>query len=463
MTAFAVTSVDPLAPATLGAHAMSLLQRDRWSREQLVEHQRERLRGLILHAVERSPYYRAALGAGAERADLSELPTLPKSVLMEQFDRIVTDRRLRLADIEPFLAHVDAGALYLGEYRVFSTAGTSGVPGLFLYSQAEFAHWVAVFVRSFVRLGMTPETRIVGVGAPSALHLSRQVIAAMQAGRSGAPMLSVAMPLAEMVTALQDYQPEVLGGYPSVVSLLAEEQLQGRLAIAPRVVLTTSEVLTDDAAARIEAAWTRPVEGYFTTEVGVVAAGSLDRVGLHVCEEAIVEVVDAAGRPVPPGQPGAKVLLTNLVNHTQPLIRYELLDSVELAAGPDPSGRPFDRIVRIDGRSDDVLRLPASDGAGTVAVHPYRLRAPFVRLLDVLQYQIVQRREGLTVLIVVRPGASRDLPDHVCSVVEDALHGARAACAVRVEVVDEIPREGGHAAKLKLVRSELGDYGMRRW
>jgi phenylacetate-coenzyme A ligase PaaK-like adenylate-forming protein len=463
MTAVASTSVDPLAPATLGAHATRLLQRDRWSREELADYQRERLRALIRHAVERSPYYRAALGPDAETAELSTLPTMPKRVAMEQFDRIVTDRRLRLADLEPFLARADAGALYLGEYHVFSTSGTSGVPGLFLYSQAEFAHWVAVFIRSFARLGMTPETRIVGLGAPSALHLSQQVIAAMQAGRGGAPRLSVATPVDEMVAALNAYQPEVVGGYPSVIALLAEEQLQGRLEIAPRVVLTTSEVLTEDAAARIRAAWTKPVEGYFTTEVGVVAAGSLDHVGLHVCEEAIVEVVDAAGDAVPPGQPGAKVLLTNLVNHAQPLIRYELLDTVELAEGPDPSGRPFDRIAHIDGRSDDVLRLPASDGAGTVAVHPYRLRAPFVRLLDVLQYQIVQRREGLTVLIVVRPDAPRDLPDRVRSLVENALQEAGAACAVRVEVVQEIARERGHAAKLKLVRSELGDYGMRRW
>jgi phenylacetate-coenzyme A ligase PaaK-like adenylate-forming protein len=454
MTAVASTSVDPLAPAALATHARTLLQRDTWSREQLVDYQRERLRELIRHAVERSPYYRAALGPGAERTELAALPTLPKRVLMEHFDRIVTDRRLHVADLERFLSRADAGARYLGEYRLFSTSGTSGVPGLFLYSQAEFAQWVAVFVRSFARLGMTPETRIVGVGAPSALHLSRQVIAAMQTGRSGAPTLSVATPLDDLVAALQAYQPEVLGGYPSVVALLAEEQLQGRLEIAPRVVLTTSEVLTEDAAARIEAAWTKPVEGYFTTEVGVVAAGSLDHVGLHVCEDAIVEVVDEAGRPVPPGQRGAKVLLTNLVNRTQPLIRYELLDSVELADGPDPSGRPFDRITRIDGRSDDVLRLPAR-GGGTVAVHPYRLRAPFVKLLHVLQYQVVHRPSGLTARIVVRPDASRDLEAAVRAALEESLSAAGAAITVRVEVVDRIEREPGPGAKVKLVSSEV--------
>jgi phenylacetate-coenzyme A ligase PaaK-like adenylate-forming protein len=454
MTAAAATSVDLLAPQALGARALELLERDRWSREQLLAHQRERLRALIRHAVATSPYYRDALGPGAEHAELADLPTLPKRVLMDELDRVVTDRRLRLAGLEPFLAAADAGALYHGEFRVFSTSGTSGVPGLFVYSQAEFAHWVAVFLRSFARLGLTPDTRIVGIGAPSALHLSQQVIAAMQAGRSGAPRVSVTTPLEEMVAALNAYGPEVIGGYPSVIALLAEEQLQGRLAIEPRVVLTSSEVLTEDAAARIASAWTKPVEGYFSTEVGVIASGSLDHVGMHVCEEAIVEVVDESNRPVAPGTLGSKVLLTNLVNRAQPLIRYELSDAIRLEVGPDPSGRPFDRIARIDGRSDDVLRVPGAAG-GAVSVHPYRLRAPFVRLLDVLQYQVVHRADGVLVRFVARDSAPRDVPERVRALVEAVLAEAGAAVPVTVEVVDAIEREPGHAAKVKLVRSEV--------
>ncbi len=453
MTAVAV-SVDPLAPGALQAHALELLERDRWTRERLLDHQRIRLRALVRHAVTSSPYYREELGPGAENAELADLPTLSKTRLMEDFDRVVTDRRLRLADVEPFLEEADAGALYLGEYRVFSTSGTTGVPGLFPYSRAEFAHWVAVFIRSFARLGMRGDTRIVGIGAPSALHLSQQVIAAMLAGRSGAPRISVTTPLAEMVKALDDYQPEVIGGYPSVIALLAEEQLQGRLAISPRVVLTSSEVLTEDAAARIEAAWVKPVQGYFSTEVGVIAADSPEHVGMHVCEEAIVEVVDEDNRPVPPGTLGSKVLLTNLVNYAQPLIRYELSDAVQLESGEDPSGRPFDRIARIDGRSDDVLRLPGTDGR-PVAVHPYRLRAPFVRLLDVLQYQVVHRADGILVQVVVGSSAAHDLPEQVRAAVRGALAEAGAAVPVAIAVVDGIGREPGHAAKVKLVVSEV--------
>lgn len=454
MTTVAAASNDALAPQTLALRARELLARDRWSREQLEAYQRERLRALIRHAVERSPYYRHTLGAGAEDAELSELPTLTKPELMERFDDIVTDTRLRLADVDPFLAHADDGALYLGEYLVFSTSGTSGVPGLFLYSQAEFAEWAAIFIRTFARLGMTPQTRIVGIGAPSALHLSQQAIAAVQGGRSGAPRLSVTTPLDQLVAALDEYEPEILGGYPSIIGLLADEQLQGRLSVAPRVVLTTSEVLTEDAAARIAAAWTEPVQGYFSTEVGVIASDSLDRVGMHACEEAILEVVDADNRPVLPGTPGSKVLLTNLVNYAQPLIRYELLDSVVLAEGPDPSGRPFDRVARVDGRSDDVLRLPGING-GRVVVHPYRLRAPFVRLFDVLQYQVVHRADGLLVRVVVRAGTERDVAERVRAAVEMVLGEAGASVPVAVAIVPAIEREPGHAAKVKLVVSEV--------
>jgi hypothetical protein len=102
-----------------------------------------------------------------------------------------------------------------------------------------------------------------------------------------------------------------------------------------------------------------------------------------------------------------------------------------------------------------VLVLPAVAG-GDVAVHPYRLRAPFVQLLDVLQYQVVQRAEELVVRIVARATAPRDLPETVQHAVERALVRAGARLPVRVEVVDEIAREPGHAAKVKLVVSEVG-------
>ena len=91
-----------------------LLQRDAWSREELrrvparASPRADPPRGRAL------PYYRAVLGAGAEGAEPRRPADLAQARAHGAVRRIVTDRRLRLADLEPFLARADAGALYLG-------------------------------------------------------------------------------------------------------------------------------------------------------------------------------------------------------------------------------------------------------------------------------------------------------------------------------------------------------------
>jgi len=455
MTA-AMTSPQATQVERLRALAGELTARDRWSREQLVEHQRARLRALVRHAVSASPYYREALGRDAAVGDvpLRGLPTLSKATLMEEFDRVVTDPRLRMANLEAHLAGPEATRPFLGEYRVLSTSGTTGLRGVFVYTGDEFTRWVAPVIRATARMGVTPATRLVGIGAPGTLHLTKQQFAVLQAGREGAPQLSVTTPMPEMVEALNAYRPEALLGYPSVAALLAEEQLEGRLRIEPRLVALGGEVLTEDMRRRVDAAWgVRPFEVYAATEAPVLASSAPGHAGLHLCEDLlVVEVVDERNRPVPPGTPGYKVLVTNLVNHAQPLIRYELSDSVTLADGPDPTGRPYGRIARVDGRSDDILHLPAPAG-GEIQVHPYRLRAPFLGFPDVRQYQVLHDRRGLHVRVVLRPSAPRETTASVRAALVRELHAVGAVPPpIEVEAVAAIEREPGHAAKLKLVK-----------
>jgi hypothetical protein len=84
---------DPVSLDAIRARARKLLAPDSWSRADLLAHQRDLLRELLRHAVATSPYYREALGPDAPDRPLESLPTLSKPVLMEQFDRIVTDPR----------------------------------------------------------------------------------------------------------------------------------------------------------------------------------------------------------------------------------------------------------------------------------------------------------------------------------------------------------------------------------
>jgi phenylacetate-coenzyme A ligase PaaK-like adenylate-forming protein len=62
-------------------------------------------------------------------------------------------------------------------------------------------------------------------------------------------------------------------------------------------------------------------------------------------------------------------LVSVLFSRTQPLIRYELSDSVVTTDRPCPCGRTFRLIEGVQGRREDVIHLPSRDG-GSVSVHP---------------------------------------------------------------------------------------------
>jgi phenylacetate-CoA ligase len=258
------------------------------------------------------------------------------------------------------------------------------------------------------------------------------------------PRLSVTTSLREMVAALDAYRPEAIVGYPTVVALLADEQLEGRLNIAPRILAFGAEPVTADIVRRVETAWgVRPANVYATTEVPVVASSSPDDPCLDIAEDlAVVEVRED------------RILVTNLASRALPLIRYEIGDVVTPADGPSPAGRPYRRLVAVQGRSGDVLRLAGRDGR-RVAVHPFRLGRPLAAFPEVRQFQVRVAGERVTMQVVLRASAPRDVPDRLRAAIVRELEDAGAVPpTVAVEPVARIERDAGPGAKLKLVRSQ---------
>ena len=422
-----------------------LLARESCSREQLEAYQRERLDELYAHARKHSPYYREALAGG-------EPPVLTKQTLMDEWDRIVCDPRLKLSEVEAHAVGADAAEPFSGEFQVFSTSGSSGLRGLFVYSARDWEAAVTHTMRAVARTGARPGERTIGIGAPPGVHMSQRIFSRLQSGE--VPSLSALTPLPEMVAALNDFQPAILFGYPSVVALLAAEQLAGRLRIAPRLMALGSEPLTIEVRDRLQRAWGfDPCEYYSSTEVPTLAASTPDHPhALELFEDqVVVEIVDEHDRAVPPGTAGAKVLVTYLENHTLPLIRYELSDRVVESPEPNPAGRPYRHLAAIDGRTADTLTFPARAG-GTVDVLPLRLGGPFAGLPQVRQFQIVHDPGGLEVRLVLDQRAPRETPAIVRAAVLRVLEEAGAVPpAIVVTPVAELEREPGAAAKLKLI------------
>jgi phenylacetate-CoA ligase len=397
--------------------ARQLAQRERWPRERLQEHQRDQLEALVRHAAALAPYYRDRIPAGP--VELADLPALDKATLMERFDDIVCDRRLRRDALLEHLDGLDHDALYLGEYRAMTTSGSSGRKGLFVYDRAGFLTTAAQFLRCNEMCGVKPrvprlKVAFIGGGAPT--HMSRRGASLLSVGVHRVLSLSVTMPVPRLVEALNEFQPDYMNAYPSVAALLADEQLAGRLRIGLERMTTSSELRTPEMTERIEAAFgVRPFDVYATTE-GLWGCSCEHGEGIHLFEDlALFENVDAEGRPVRDGQPGAQLLVTNLFNRAQPLIRLAISDMVTIDPEPCPCGRTLRRMRAIDGRADDVLEL------GGVTVHPLQFGVVTADRA-VREFQVVQHGERLRLRVVLRER----------SAVAEATHRLRERVAERL-------------------------------
>jgi phenylacetate-coenzyme A ligase PaaK-like adenylate-forming protein len=200
------------------------------------------------------------------------------------------------------------------------------------------------------------------------------------------------LPIGELVDRLNEIQPATLQGYPAKLAELAREQLAGRLRIAPVSVTCTSEMLTEADAEEIVQGFGVPPVNQFASTEGLVGhsepGGNVLTFASDLC---IAELVDEHGDPVPPGTPSASVLVTNLHNLTQPMIRYELTDSF-IEAEPDPSHGFLRAEVR--GRSDEAFSYPEAQ------IHPLVIRSVLVRTPSIREYRVTQTARGIEVDVV---------------------------------------------------------------
>lgn len=388
----------------------------------LARRQQTRLAELVAFARRTSPTYRTRYRGLPDRIeDPALLPVVYKPTLMAEFDDWVTDPTVTADTVQVFADDPSQiGQPFLGRYTVTTTSGTTGTRGLFLLDHTSLSvagvvmlraltHWLtrsdlARVLRGGGRIAMVMATGGHFASAVAAAGLRRNPVR-----RRLISVMSVHSPLPELVDQLNRLQPAILTPYASIAALLAGEQHAGRLRIRPAVIVLAAEGLPPADYDRIEAAFPTAavVSSYAATECPFLSFSCPER-WLHVNSDwVIVEPVTTDHQPVLPGELSDTVLISNLANRIQPILRYDLGDRVMQRPDPCPCGLPFPAI-RVQGRTADFLTIPRQKG--DPAVVP---ALAFATLIDqtagIDQAQIVQTSPTeLSVRLRTRPDAQLD-------------------------------------------------------
>ena len=462
---------DFLAPAldwwSVCAHAAQIVWTREAGSEAVARAAAQRTRDLIEFAAARSVFYRNHWrGIALDKASLAQLPVVTKRELMAHFDDWLTDRSVSYESVIEFQrdrSHV--GEPLDGRYIVWKSSGSTGEPGVYVQDRMALAVYdalLAVQLRSG-RLASRYAWGLMAGGGRAALiaatgdHFAS--IASWQRVCRGTPWpnaraFSVAEPLPSLVDELNAFRPAFLASYPTTLVMLAEEQRAGRLRIAPSCVWSGGEYLSRVAHRAIEQAFDAALVNEYGASECLSIAHSCSRGNLHVnADWVVLEPVDRDYRPVPPGEPSHSVLLTNLANRVQPIVRYDLGDSVTVRATPCPCGSPLPAISA-EGRRDDVLCLRARDGSA-VQVSPLALTTVMEEVTGSHRFQVVQTAEDkIDVRLGVREPRARRAEWLATHEALAAFLARQSLSNVRVRLADESPEPDPRSGKLREVLAQ---------
>jgi len=411
-----------------------------WSPERLQELQVQRLRALLTEAGQRVPYYRQLfrdLGFEPTRvqslADLQQLPFLTKPIIRANTEALKHEQARGLAR--------------------FNTGGSSGEPLIFFIGKERVSHDVAAKWRATRWWGVDiGDPEIVVWGSPIELGSQDRI----RAWRDRL-LRTALLPAFEMsetkldgfVAAIRSRRPKMLFGYPSALSHIArhaERRGQRMDDLGIRVAFVTSERLYEDQRVSIERAFgCRVANGYGGRDAGFIAH-QCPSGGMHLtAEDIIVEIVDANGRLLPPGQAG-EIVVTHLATQDFPFVRYRTGDVAVVDDRACPCGRGLPMLREIQGRTTDFV--VASDGT---VMHGLALIYILRDLAGVKQFKITQETRLLTRIEVVSDGVFEpELKDEVVRKVQARLG---QEVVVQVEAVRDIAPEA--SGKFRYVVSKV--------
>jgi len=281
--------------------------------------------------------------------------------------------------------------------RLHASSGTTGKPTVVTYTERDMDTWGRLMARAYATAGVTSDDIVqnaYGYGLFTGglgFHEGAQKL--------GCTVIPIATGnTRKQLMMLKDMQSTVLCCTPSYAMYIAEVAEQDGYVtgkdFALKVGMFGAEPWSEEARKRIQDSLDiLAIDNYGMSELygPGVAVECPEQNGLHIqSDEFYPEVIDTkTGERLGYGEKG-ELVFTMLTREAMPLLRYRTRDVAVLVEEECACGRTHPRIMRIKGRSDDMLII------GGVNVFPSQVEhvlMNFPQSSD--QYQIIIDRDIL--------------------------------------------------------------------
>ena len=354
-------------------------------REQILAMQNEKLVKQVQHVWEHVPYYRKKMEEKGVRpediksvADLHKLPFLSKKDLRNAYPYGML--AVPLKDC----------------VRIHSTSGTTGKRVIAYYTQHDIDLWEDCCARAIMAAGGTAEDVCQisygyglftgGAGVDGGSHKVGCLTVPASSGNTE-----------RQVMFIMDLKASILCCTPSYAAYLGESMKEMGYKpedIPLKIGIFGAEAWSEEMRRDIEATLgIKAYDIYGLTEIsgpGVAFECSAQH-GMHVNEDHfLVETIDPdTGEVLPEGSQG-ELVFTALDKQAFPMLRYRTRDICTLTREPCSCGRTHVRMLKLKGRSDDMLIIRG------VNVFPSQIETVLLNHGYAANYQIIVDRVNNT-------------------------------------------------------------------
>lgn len=364
--------------------------------DKLIRRQKK-LDKIVSFACNNSKFYRKLYDSKSTLKDVNieNLPVINKSVLIENFDEIITSKFINKSELHKYFKYpFSFNRKFMKKYLAFHTSGSTGNTAYVVWGPREFAIATVILLtkntqlftgeklsellfrrKKFLYFGIMDDY----VGGNSWVYGMRFL--------TKLKMLSIFSPIEKQCKELNEFQPDVIMAKPHLLGKLANQQKLGNLKINPEKIIFVGEMLMPHDKELIETYFGyKPSNSYSTCETGPVAFQSDDVEGLDIIEDEVwVELLDEFDNPIREYYKPGRIVITNLYNKIMPIIRYDIGDSACYI--PGKKAGHFNRISYIQGRQTSSFIFENMDGT-QVKISEFPFWSLFVP--GIARYQVIQ-------------------------------------------------------------------------